>query len=417
MTDIDITEWRPEVICMSSGSTRGLYMLGTLFLAQQRGYLDQAHTYIGCSIGGILLGLMTCGWTPFQILEHSCQTALFKDFTDIQWTQITKEYGLFPNSSFDDNLAKKLEWMIRTKFGRIPTLEDLYEITGKRMIFVVVSLKEERLMYLDYKNSPDMDLLRAMRMTSNMPGIFGKLEHQKDLFVDGACLDPFPINYLDDGKTPILGIAADDVHSWDVEKIGPIAYFDRITTLPLRKMMNTSIANASEQCVSIVIPVKDDLKVPILDNGKNIDIRIKMFQRGYRYTEKFFDTFDSRKLKKSGNRYTKLDEHVVKGCLKSQGVKTLLRCAREDFNLLMTCMNKDDLEALFGIKDGEFGTDGKSATVAGFCNPIKNLGKAKTGGVGRNSLRAGGARCERRSRCSRARADADRRARCAELLR
>lgn len=331
-------------------------MLGSLFLAKQRGYLDEADTYIGCSIGGILLGLMNCGWTPFEILEHSCQTTLFKDFTDIQWTQITKEYGLFPNSSFEDNLAKKLDWMIRKKWGRIPTLEDMYEITGKRMIFVVVSLKEERLMYMDYKNAPHMDLLRVMRMTSNMPGIFGKLEHQKDLFVDGACLDPFPINYLDDGNTPILGIAVDDVHSWDVEKIGPMAYFDRIATLPLRKMMNTSIANASEQCVTIVIPVKDDLTIPILDNGKNVDIRIKMFQRGYRYTERFFDTFGERGLKKTrkgGVGNIRIDESVVRGCLKSQSVQILLQCARENFGLLTKCMTTDDLEALFGIKDGK----------------------------------------------------------------
>ncbi len=273
--NIDIKEWRPEVLCLASGSVKGLYMLGSLFLARQKGYLDKIHSYIGTSVGGILLGLMNCGWTPFEIMEHCCQTALFKDFTDIQWTQITKEFGLFPNSSFDDNLAKKLDWMIRKKFGCMPTLLDLYEITGKRIIFVVISLKEEAVLYLDYKNSPTLDLLRAMRMTSNMPLVFGKLEHQKDLLVDGACLDPFPVNYLDDGKTPILAIAAEEIYSWDLEKIGPGGYFDRIISLPLKKMANLAVANASDQCVCIVIPVKSDLTISILDNGKNVETRIK----------------------------------------------------------------------------------------------------------------------------------------------
>lgn len=352
---MDITTWRPEVLCLSSGSTKGIYILGALFLAKSRGYLDHTHTYIGSSVGAILEALMICGWTVFEILEHACQTALFKDFSDIEWTQITKEYGLFPNSSFNDNLAKKLEWMIRHKFGRIPTLQDLFEITKKRMIFVVVSLQEERAQYLDHINSPTLDLLKAMRMTSNIPGIFGKLEYQKDLFVDGALIDPFPIGYLDDGNTSILGIAVEDVRSWNLEKMSPGGYFDRVTGLPIREMTNFAIANASDKCVTMVIPVKDDLSISIMDNGKNVDIRIKMFQKGYKYAENFFDTFDSTKLRKCEKKMP-VNSSVIRECLKSKPVRTLLESMRENPSLIRQNLSSEDyiiLESLFGKGKGE----------------------------------------------------------------
>lgn len=342
---MDIKTWKPEVLCLSSGSVKGVYMLGALFLAKQRGYLDNVHTYIGSSIGAILETLMICGWTPFEIFEHACQTALLKDFSDIEWTQITKEYGLFPNSTFVDNLAKKLDWMVRKKFGRIPSLLDLYEITGKRMIFVVVSLKEERALYLDHINSPDLDVIRAMRMTSLVPGVFGKLEHQKDLFIDGALIDPFPIKYLDDGKTPILGISVEDVRRWDLEKIGPGEYFDRITSLPLREMTNFAIANATEQCVIISIPVKDELTISILDSGKNVDTKIKMFQSGYKFAENFFDTFDSTKLRKCKKEIS-MNASIVKECLKSKSVQILLRCLKENPELLKQEMSGEDYSSL-----------------------------------------------------------------------
>lgn len=346
--DIDIKTWKPEVLCLSSGSTKGIYMLGALFQAKQHGYLDNVHTYIGSSVGAILETLMICGWSIFEIFEHSCQTALLKDFSDIEWTQITKEYGLFPNSTFVDNLAKKLDWMVRHKFGRIPSLLDLYEITGKRMIFVVVSLKEERALYLDHINSPDLDVIRAMRMTSLIPGVFGKLEHQKDLFIDGAMIDPFPIKYLDDGKTPILGISVEDVRRWDLEKIGPGEYFDRIISLPLREMTNFAIANASDQCVIMSIPVKEELSISILDNGKNVDTKIKMFQSGYRFAENFFNTFDSTKLRKC-KKEIPINSSVIKECLKSKNVEILLKCLKENPELLREEMSREDYSTLMSF--------------------------------------------------------------------
>ena len=78
------------------------------------------------------------------------------------------------------------------------------------------------------ETAPDMDLLTALRCTSNLPFLYGKLEHQKDYYVDGAIMDPLPVLFRDDGHTRILSIGVMDNHGWDFDKVGALTYFDRI---------------------------------------------------------------------------------------------------------------------------------------------------------------------------------------------
>lgn len=113
-------------------------------------------------------------------------------------------------------------------------------------------------------------------------------------------------------------------------------------------MTNFAIANASEQCVIMSIPVKDDLSISILDNGKNVDTRIKMFQSGYRFAESFFDTFDSTKLKKC-KKEMPVNSSVVKACLKSKSVEILLKCLKENPELLKEQMSEEDYSTLTSL--------------------------------------------------------------------
>jgi len=334
--------WKPEVLCLGAGGIKGLDELGAIWWFWLNGNLSDVHTYIGSSIGGIIGALMAMGWSPPNILEYAIDTSLFNDISEVQFTQVIHEFGLMSNSTFDDALRKRLADMIIKKLGKIPTLYEFHRLTGKRVIFTIVSLKEEKALYVDHNSHPDMNLMIALCSTSNTPLVFGKLEHQKDYLVDGAIIDPFPVRLLDDGRTPILAVGVRDQRAWKYQKMTAIGYYERITSLPLRELTEFAIANASDQCYCILVPVQDE--AGMLQMGTR-ESRLAKFLSGYHHT----DQYVLRHPLRPAVTQPKLEEppltpSAVKACFKSHAAKLIVRCMKENPALFNECLKEAGIE-------------------------------------------------------------------------
>ena len=347
-----MTDWKPNILCLGSGGTKGVAQVGALYYADINGYLDNIEIYIGCSVGAILNTLLLIGYTPIGILQHSLNTVIFRDLNDIKWTQIIHEYGIVPNSVFEDELAKKMEELIVKKLGKIPTLKELYKITKKRIIYTVTSMvkDDDEALYMDHDTNPDISLMTVLRATSNSPIIFGKLEHQKDLLGDGALNDPFPINYLDDGRNQIFGICVKDDFSKKVEDVTFLNYIVRATGIPLKKIIRLQINAASENCKVLWLSVKD---ITMFDTGKNYMKRLEMFKRGYKDAERFFVNpvaFTGSSPARKVNKDLPISKDVIKTCLGSHGVRMLFKCLEENPTLLRECLQEEGLDMNFRFK-------------------------------------------------------------------
>ena len=327
-------EWKPKILCLGAGGMKGLDELGTFWWFWSENVASDIDTYIGCSIGGIICALLSIGYWPHEILMYAIDTTLFKDASEIQMTGVAREYGLVSNSTFDDTLAKSLKRMIIDKCGKIPTLAEHYKMTGKKLYLAIVSLKEKRTKYVSYETDPDMDLFVALRSTSNMPGVFGKLEHQKDYLVDGAVMDPLPALHLDDGKTPMLVIGVLDDCPWVFEKVGAMSYFNNIIALSLKKLTEYAVANCSKACYCIIIPVSDDVG---LVESSSREARMDKFLSGYNFASKFVQTNPHRVESISTQNLPPLNKELIMACLNSNVGKTLLRCLNEDSELFHQC--------------------------------------------------------------------------------
>lgn len=332
-----LKDYRPTVLCMSSGALKGLEQLGAIYYFYLNGNLDAIDTYIGSSIGAIIGTLMALGYSPPEILEVAVETTLFTDIADLNFTRILDDFGLVSNTTFDDNLAKMMMKMIIAKVGKMPTLKEFYEHTKKRVVFCIVSLKDEKEMYADHNSKPDMPLIVALRATSNSPLIFGKLEHQKDFLVDGAVLDPFPILKLDDSHTEILGIAVVDKREWNHKTLTGLGYYDRIISLPLRRLTELSIASSSSKCYSMVIPVEAEMSM--LDSGKNSNVRLDKFLAGYRYAEIHVVRNPPRKATKV-DKELPITKSAILATLNTQPAKLLIKCMQENPELFSNCLSE-----------------------------------------------------------------------------
>lgn len=340
-----LTEYRPEILCISAGGIKGLEELGGVQYFYANGNLDGVHTYIGSSIGAIINTYLALEYSPRQILEVAVETSLFDDIADLKLTQIIHEYGLISNSSLDDNLARMMIKLIVQKMGKVPTLLEFYQFTKKRVVFCIVSMKENEEFFADHLSHPDMSLMVALRSTSNSPGVFGKLEHQKDFLLDGAVMNPLPILHLDDGVTEILAIGVEDKRDWNHTKISGIGYFDRVLSLPLKRLVELSIASSSSACYTVIIPVKTDMGM--LDSAKDPNLRLNKFLSGYQFVEKYTAShpFKKRDVKKPGQ--VPLCHAVIKASIQSHACQVLLRCMKEDPKLFDDCMREEGIENPF----------------------------------------------------------------------
>lgn len=333
-------DWKPKILCLGSGGMKGLDELGTLWWFWSEGVLVETDSFIGCSVGGIIAVLLVIGYWPHQILSWALDTALFKDMSEIQVHGVAQDYGLVTNKKFDDALANRLRTMIIEKMGRIPTLKDLYKITGKKLFLVAVSLKQEEEIYLSHETTPDMDLMVALRATSSTPPVFGKLEYQKDYLSDGALMVPLPCLHLDDGKTPMLAIGVSDVREWVFEKIDIMKYFDRLTSLPLKKLTQFAVANVSSACYVVLVPVSDSLG---LVESSSRESRLSKFLSGYRFAENYVPNHPHPRKSHVEVSPPPISMEAIMACFHSSAGKMLMKCYSEDPQLFSTCAKKAGL--------------------------------------------------------------------------
>jgi predicted acylesterase/phospholipase RssA len=330
-------QWRPKVLCLGAGGIKGLDELGAIWWFYSSGVLSKLDTYIGTSIGGIICAFLSMGFTPHEVLYYAIDSTMFSSISELKLTELNKNYGLVSNASFDDALGKRMKAMILKKFKKVPTLREHYEQTGNHLVLVVCSLGGDKLVYMDHKSHPDVDLITAMRSTSNAPGIFGKLEYQKDLLLDGAVGDPYPILHFDDGKTPILGIGVINRREFVLDKVDLISYYDRAMSVPLNKMTESAIASSSSQCYNMIIPVEDDMG--LIDPSQR-ELRMKKFLNGYRFCEKHVVSHPHPIKVERKEGLPPLTENALHACLKSNAGKLILRAMKEDPSLFKSCLQE-----------------------------------------------------------------------------
>lgn len=318
--------WEPEAICLSSGGTKGMYILGKFYYFWQQGYLEKLKIFCGSSVGAIILALYASGVSPCRIFEVSLNMTLFDKEATIDWVQISQDFGLVSNMSFEDNMAKTLLKLLEESLPvKNPTLKEFYEITGKHMIYTTVSLKKKKEIYIDHTNMPNLDMLTAMRMSSNSPGVFGKLEFQQDFWVDGAILDPFPIRRVDDGNTQVLALGIQEIVNFDI-KMNALSYYNTMISMILTRLSQFAVANSTDCVFAILMPVKDE--VSMLDTGNSQQVRADMFLQGYKYAERYVLTHSPKKLSKRPKEMP-LSRPVIESALDSYMGKIIVRALEE----------------------------------------------------------------------------------------
>jgi predicted acylesterase/phospholipase RssA len=278
----DSLSWDPTVLILGPGGIRGFLELGALLLFEKERYLERINKYVGVSVGAIISLLLVAGCSVTEIISDAVDVNIFQDISCINPTESKQKMGIISNRHIQERLIKRME----SKFGIIPTMEQLYLITGKILTCVSLNIDTEKVEYINKDTYPTICCVDAVLMSMNIPFLFYKIKHNGHVYIDGALGDPYPIHLYDDGETDILGIYINSktpTHLKSADDSLPL-YFYKVAFAAMTQLKNMRIANASSRCKHL------RLSTTVLDTigiTSDLETKSQMIMIGFEKAQRF----------------------------------------------------------------------------------------------------------------------------------
>jgi predicted acylesterase/phospholipase RssA len=235
-----------NTLVLSGGGLKGILMLGSLQYLFDNKIIERKRLtkFIGTSVGAIINVLLIIGFEPKEIIAHIIKKKIFEQlkFT-FSGFSLSGTNGLLDFVIIENVIKSFFEMKKKTTIPTIREFCDEYKIS-----FVAVSFnhskKEE--FTISTKHSPDLNLLDALRMTSNVPFVFEPFEYKNELYFDGFLTNNYPINKLDVNHDNAIGIHCDSDKTHDKTKtqmrdISKLKFMWDILLIPLNELQKLKI--------------------------------------------------------------------------------------------------------------------------------------------------------------------------------
>lgn len=236
-----------NTIVIAGGGMKGFAILGVLQYLYQCKLLKNIKKYIGTSVGAMLSVLMVLEYQPVEISLHLSRSPEFKKFI------VCNIYnGLHGKGVIDyDYFEIILKELILKKTDKVPTFQELYDKYPCEIYMITFnySLNKEEL--LSRQTTPNLNILEAMRMSSNVPFLFGNYKNGDYFYFDGFITNIFPIDKIDTEKDVVLGISTLQ-DRWkketDTTKLNTWKIAWNVFLLPFFKIQRVSCKDFMEHC-------------------------------------------------------------------------------------------------------------------------------------------------------------------------
>ena len=177
-----------RTVILAGGGSKGISQLGAIqyMIDHENLLINNIHTYRATSVGAIISYLLIIGYSPIDILIYTIIHPISLCMA-IQLNNIDR--GLYDFTIIEEYLQN----MSITKGFDNPTIQELYERTGVNFIITTTNLTHQKSEYLSHSTHPDVKIIQALRMSCNLPFIFGNYVYNGIEYIDGGILDNCPL--------------------------------------------------------------------------------------------------------------------------------------------------------------------------------------------------------------------------------
>lgn len=176
---------RYDALVFSGGGAKGLAHVGAAAYLKRSGYLCHTRHFVGTSIGAVVAATLAARMDPEALfVQHMLH---YQHAKNVDISLLDQSFGI-------DTGAGLTAWLT-TLFPDDPTFADLHRRHGTTLVVVVTNLNTRSAEYLSKDTSPDLKIVKALRMSCSVPLFFAAVKHNGSLYCDGAVCDNFAFEY------------------------------------------------------------------------------------------------------------------------------------------------------------------------------------------------------------------------------
>ena len=258
-------------LVFSGGSLKGFCYIGVLKYLEENNKLDNIEVLTGTSIGSCIALLINIGYKSYELSEIFLNINIEKHL-DIDSEHI---FDFFTTYGLDsgDNVIKLFSIILKKKYDETITFNKLYEKTKIKLIIVGTCLNNKETIYYNYETYPDLEILKAIRISISIPFILKPIFINNKYYVDGGLTNNYPIDLFKDSLENTLGVIVCNSINKEINSIEDFFYASIATNYI--EQIKTKIKIYKKNTIEITCNninfwdfyMKKEKKQELIDNG------------------------------------------------------------------------------------------------------------------------------------------------------
>ena len=266
-----------DTLCLSGGGLKGGIFFGILQYLQNKNLFDlsKINTFVGTSIGALFSFALNLGYT----IQDNINFFLYFDFKLLMSEFDIDNFLENVGANDGERVVFLLKYFLRKKLDRDDiTFKELFDITNKNLIIIVCNYTKGCEEILNYKTTPNLSVILAVRMSISIPIIFSPVFYNDCYYIDGGVINNFPINYCNYKTT--LGLVI--TNQFENELDGFKKLIHNSFTILFNSNTNKNIFKNSLNIIKINNVDRETLNFEI-----DFNYKASFIKTGIRYARKF----------------------------------------------------------------------------------------------------------------------------------
>jgi predicted acylesterase/phospholipase RssA len=265
-------------LILSGGSMKGLAYIGMIKCIEEYNIVKSIDNYVGTSIGACVCFCLLIGYTYEELYDVFINLDINKA-RNIQIDNILN-FGNTYGVDNGDKIVKILKVFLKKKLQvNSISFNELYEKTHKNITIIGSCLNTTSVEYFNLKNSPNMDVIDALRISISIPLFFTPVIYENKYYVDGALTNNYPIDICVNNNKETLGIVLTS-NTYKYTEINSIDNY-------LISIINTNFVHQDKEKIKKYYDVTIDLEIECnsFDFSLSTEIKMDIINQGYLITK------------------------------------------------------------------------------------------------------------------------------------
>jgi NTE family protein len=194
-------------LVISGGGISGIGLLGIIKYIDELDALENVQNYIGTSVGSILSLLLVLNYNINDLYDLLLIFDFNKLVSEVSLDTLLNGWGFTDITKLNYFIKKLIK---HKQLDENITFKQLYNKTNKNFIVTGSCINDNKIYYFNHETEPDMEIIKAISISSCIPIVFAPIKYKKKLWVDGGLLNNYPIDYFKDDIKNTLGICIYD---------------------------------------------------------------------------------------------------------------------------------------------------------------------------------------------------------------